>query len=221
MHLLLPYFILILVIIQLCLKNSTKKQETRTKAFIEKERQANSVRKKNIENLNYITIPDDIIQIEQNSADFHGIANRIPAVRRSYDRLLALQPRKILNLTGISNTDLKLEYGVANLTALTEYDDNFTELIRCISNIGHHLLENGDRNDAIIFLEFGIKTGGDIRSLYTDLAEIYIADNKPQKLEQLKLHASGLKSLNKDIILEQLTAIQNRPETPDSHILPY
>ena len=34
----------------------------------------------------------------------------------------ALKEKKILNLSGFTNTDLKLEYGVGNLTDLTDYD---------------------------------------------------------------------------------------------------
>ena len=42
--------------------------------------------------------------------------------------------RKLLNLSGISNTDLKLQYGHANLDLLAEYDQNFSNLLRCLDS---------------------------------------------------------------------------------------
>ena len=44
----------------------------------------------------------------------------------------ALKEKKILNLSGFTNTDLKLEYGVGNLTELTDYDNNYVTLSRSL-----------------------------------------------------------------------------------------
>ena len=42
--------------------------------------------------------------------------------------LTSLSTQPVVNLTGFTNTDLKLEYGTANITCLTEYDQNYTLL---------------------------------------------------------------------------------------------
>ncbi|MFR4338210.1 MAG: hypothetical protein ACLT33_09390 [Lachnospira pectinoschiza] len=62
---------------------------------------------------------------------------------RSYNTITGLKDKKILNLP-ISNTELKLSYGAANLTEFTEYDDNFTTLIKAPASLGHALIDNND-----------------------------------------------------------------------------
>ena len=123
---------------------------------------------------------------------------------RSYNTITGLKDKKILNLTGISNTELKLSYGAANLTELTEYDDNFTTLIKAIASLGHALTDNNDTADALSFLEYGISIGSDISSNYIDLAIIYAATDRFDDIRKLKEKAEMLKSLSRDNIIEQL-----------------
>ena len=122
---------------------------------------------------------------------------------RSYNTITGLKDKKILNLTGISNTELKLSYGAANLTELTEYDDNFTTLIKAIASLGHALIDNNDTADALSFLEYGISIGSDISSNYIDLAIIYAATDRFDD-RKLKEKAEMLKSLSRDNIIGQL-----------------
>ena len=58
MKLVLPYFIILLAIFQFFLKKNTKKHEELNKEFWKRERESNTVRKKDISALNYIIIPD-------------------------------------------------------------------------------------------------------------------------------------------------------------------
>ena len=123
---------------------------------------------------------------------------------RSYNTITGLKDKKILNLTGISNTELKLSYGVANLTELTEYDDNFTTLIKAIASLGHALIDNNDTADALSFLEYGISIGSDISSNYIDLCNnICFATDRFDDIRKLKEKAGMLKSLSRDNIIEQ------------------
>ena len=82
--------------------------------FWDRERKANSTRRKPLTDLDFISIPYD-------SLPFTGEVGN-PVIMESEAFLLGLKDAKIVNLNGISNTDLKLRYGVANLTDLTEYD---------------------------------------------------------------------------------------------------
>ena len=172
MHFILPYFIILIIILQFAIKRSSRNHKSRNQQFLERESRANQVRRKDISNLNYISIPD--------------------------------KDKKILNLTGISNTELKLSYGAANLTELTEYDDNFTTLIKAIASLGHALIDNNDTADALSFLEYGISIGSDISSNYIDLAIIYAATDRFDDIRKLKEKAEMLKSLSRDNIIGQL-----------------
>ena len=70
--------------------------------------------------------------------------------------LKTLASRKILNLSHQSNTDLKLAYGPANLPALSEYDQNYTTLLRNLVAYADCLIKNGFKAEAVPVLEFGI-----------------------------------------------------------------
>lgn len=204
MHLLLPYFIFLLILLHYFLRRGTRKQAEREQSFWDRENEANQVRKKDISNLNYITIPEELSLLNSRNNRFEDIYNSSNQVKRTYDRIQNMKNLKILNLTGISNTDLKLSYGVANLTSLTEYDDNFTSLVKDLASLGEMLFEADDYDNGVIILEFGIKIGSDIRSNYYLLADYYASKGDTKKIEYLKQKASLLKSLNKDVILEKL-----------------
>ena len=46
--------------------------------------------------------------------------------------LNSLKDEQIVNFTGISNTDLKLSFGAANLPTLSRFDQNYTLLARAL-----------------------------------------------------------------------------------------
>ncbi len=196
MHLLLPYFIIIIVLIQLKLRKNSKKEANSLKSFWEKESKANSVRKKNIANLDYITIPDDMSYETLETSDSDIIKAR--------NTLLSFKSKKMLNLTGFSNTDLKMEYGVANLTDLSAYDDNFADYIKAVLNLGKILMERGYTSEAIEVLELGIACKTDISSNYTLLADYYCEQGDKEGIRRLIHTAKELKSMNKDLILSKL-----------------
>lgn len=205
MHYIFPYFIILVIILQLVIRKNTRKQEQREHDYYERERRANLVRRQDISKLDYISLPDDIFLLDKSSSgDFLSLYENNPSIRESYSSLLKLKDSLILNLNGISNTDLKLKYGVANLTQLTEYDDNYTDLIKSLANLGHALIEAGQTEYAKIFLEYAISIGSDIRSNYADLAVIYISENNHDKINSLIDTVSDMDSINRDIILEQL-----------------
>lgn len=95
--------------------------EAKREAFWEKERLANTTRKKDLSNLDYITIPVENLPFpETGDEEITDIQNY----------LLKLSGTKIVNFTGISNTDLKLQYGAPNINLLMEFDKNYMELVR-------------------------------------------------------------------------------------------
>ena len=125
-------------------------------------------------------------------------------LQRALQTIENLKSKKILNLTGYSNTDLKLSYGVANLTELTEYDDNFTDLAKALAMAGHELLELNAPSLAEIYLSFGIDIGSDITSNYVDMGIIYAAKDDFESIKSLISKAKELNSLSKDSIIRQL-----------------
>ena len=203
MHFILPYFIIILIVIQLYLKKSTRSGSERSKKYWEREQKANSTRKQDISTLNYIKW-DDALPAIDNNLTLADILNNSPEALKTYNNIQTLKTEPMLNLSEYSNTDLKLKYGVANLDTLTQYEDNYTSFIKSLSELGHILIEHKDISDAAAFLEYAVKIGSDIRLTYTDLYALYSEAGNASKIRQLRQYASLIKSVNKDLIVSAI-----------------
>lgn len=154
----LAIFIIFCVILSYYIRKGNASQEKIQEDFWEKERLANNVRKKDISKLNYITIP------------LEKIPQKI--YTSTEENFFALAEKPILNLTGISNTDLKLQYGTANFTALAEYDENFAQLVSLLPEYTAELEEAGEISAAQALLEFAIEVGADSRKVHTQLENL-------------------------------------------------
>ncbi|MBP3617281.1 MAG: hypothetical protein J6J38_04510 [Lachnospiraceae bacterium] len=123
--------------------------------------------------------------------------------------ICALADSRILNLTGISNTELRLAYGTANLDPLTAYDQNFTTLIRALQKWGTLLASAGKQKDAVTVLSYGVSIGSDIAATYALLARLYKEQGDYHKIEELKESAEALTTLMKPSILRDLEQISS------------
>ncbi|MGN0340636.1 MAG: hypothetical protein ACI4D0_09065 [Lachnospira sp.] len=196
MKLVLPYFIILLAIFQFFLKKNSKKHEELNKDFWKREREANTVRRKDISNLSYITIPDNLPMSDCNDD-----------VIKALNKFYAFKGTKMLNLTGKSNTDLKTAYGAANLDALSEYDENCTQMLKSIIPLATELNKSGLTDEAAAYLEFGISCRTDITQNYTMLAEYYASNGNKDKIQHLVNVAESLDSLTKKPIISKLDSI--------------
>ena len=176
----------------------TQRENKRASEFWSKENRALNTKRKDISNLNYITVPLDTFPIGKYLDDI---------LRPFEETLTSLADKKIYNLTGISNTDLMLTYGAANLEALSACDENYTELVRAIAGYGEALASLSHTQDAITVLEYGIKIRSDVTSNYTLLASLYQETGDGRKIRSLIETAKILNSLSKDVILEKLNAM--------------
>ncbi len=180
-------------------KKDDKQRAESKKKFWDKEREANSVRKKDITFLNYIEVPlDKLPFIETDDDELNEYQNCIRS----------LADKRILNLNGISNTDLKLEYGAANLTALGEYDNNYNTLTSIIAKWGARLIALDMRDNAITVLEYGISIGSDVSRGYYLLADEYRKMGRPDDIDRLIDEAEKLNSIMKKPILAKLNELR-------------
>lgn len=198
--------------IMIYMKVTTNRFNTGDEKRIEEERRSNSVRKKSLDELDYITIPFDSLPFStkggaESSAEpgtEAGTEDADPAIARDEADVLALKDKKIVNFTGISNTDLKLTYGAPNLPLLMEYDQNFTELVRALDSWGTHLLGQGKTAQARTVLEFAVECRTDLKSSYVQLADIYAENFEFDRIDHIIEIADGLNSLMKGPIVRAL-----------------
>lgn len=168
--------------------------------FLEQESRANSVRKADISALPYVEIPLDELPLDALSAcGYSALA----------EKLRALASVKILNLSMYTNTELKLMYGPANLTALSDCDNAYTSLIMLLNKIGASLLEADRPDDAEKFLSFAISIGSDITTSYTMLATLYAKKHDINRIDRLIGNADSLTSLSGKTIQSNLRSIRS------------
>ena len=84
-----------------------------------------------------------------------------------------LSEKKMVNLTGISNSDLKLKYGTGNFNDLSAADNNYIRLIQWSGKLLTCLEEEGRIEDARPLIDFLSENGisSKIISRYTKKAE--------------------------------------------------
>lgn len=184
------------IILAFTLNKQKKSAKAMEQSFWAREREANSVRRKPLDSLNYIHIPLDKLPFDI-MADDTSIAE--------YQTLIKdLSTQSIVNLTGYSNTDLKLEYGTANITVLSEYDQNYTVLVRTLQQWADILYDANYVEEARVLMEFAVTTGTDISRTYYKLADIYTASGDIFQIEQLIAQAESLRTSTKNTIVRTL-----------------
>lgn len=176
-------------------KKHTRLEQKKEDEFWEREREANSVRRKPIDHLDYIKIPKELpVDLLKDNIEMPNILKTVESLRND----------KILNLTGYSNTDLKLEYGAPNLSELSRYDSNFTALVTTFQKWADLLLNEDYEKEAVGLMEYIVSIGGDIGKTYRLLGKYYLKNSMEDKFDELIKSADSLRSLNKPYILQSV-----------------
>ncbi len=168
--------------------------------FWGRENQANLTRNTEISDLEFITIPLERLPMSDHT----------DATINSYrDTILNLSSKKIVNLTGLTNTELKLKYGAANINLLSEYDNNYIVLVSILQKWGERLYHNGNSEEAVAVLEFGVMCLTDVRKTYLLLAGIYVEQHTPEKIDPLLEILPFTRIVRKDSLAEALVKLKN------------
>ena len=196
MLLVLASLFIITLIISHALKKEKNAAEKVLDEYFAREHEANRTRKQPLDDLNYVQIPFDFIPktlLEDNAI-----------VQDCHETLERLADKKIVNFTGYTNTDLKLQYGIANLPTLMAYDENYTLYARTIYKLAKLYYENGYESNARILLEKAVESGTDITGNYTLLVSIYQKKDEQDKITALISQTDQLHSASKANIKRSL-----------------
>lgn len=200
------YILASLIIFILVIAHNIRKanniQQKNEMSFWEKEKLANETRRQPLDGLNYIKIPLDRLPMHTMEEN-EQVAECLRIINE-------LSEEPVVNLTGITNTDLKLEYGAANITALTQYDQNYTLLASTLQQWADLLYREGFVEETRQILEFAVDTRTDVSRCYDLLANICLQNGDNDKIEELKEIAKTLNSLNKEVILRHLNKKTDR-----------
>lgn len=180
-------------------KKSDRQMREPIEQFLERESAANLVRKQSLDDLAYIRIPEDFFSFSYN-------AETDPDAAEAMTILNSIREEQIVNFTGLSNTDLKLSYGAANLPLLSRFDQNYTLLARALQSLAEYLVRKEQKKDAIRVLEFAVETRTDISASYKLLGDLYIENGSPEKVNDLIPKAAALNSALSGAIVRSLKA---------------
>jgi hypothetical protein len=188
--------VILSIVIAVTLARSKKYDASVDQDFWAREKQANSTRRKPLDDLDYIKIP-----LEQFPMDL--LADNPKA--DDYKQIIrSLSEIPVVNFTGITNTELKLRYGAPNIDLLTSYDQNYTLLVRTLQQWAQALYDAGYPKEACTLLEFSISTGTDVSATYRLLCQIYTEQGTPEKIGDLYPIAETLNSAMQKTILQIL-----------------
>lgn len=176
MPIMLMCIILFILLFRYRLNSITSQEQLEEEEYLQKERDASHSSPKSFEDLSFICIPLDHLH-------FHSSTDT--TLCRLEEELHNLSKEKICNLSGISNTDLKLKYGAKNLELLSEYDQNYTTLVRILAEWSTRLFELDYDDDAIAVAEYAIECNSNVSKTYTTLAKIYKKRGQFDKLYNL------------------------------------
>jgi hypothetical protein len=194
--------ILILIFIlwfQYEIRKNNKLTNKNSNKFWKAEQEANLTRRKDITNLDYIVIPLERLPMEDSD----------DLTLNSYrDTIRKLSDKKILNLTGQTNRELKLNYGSANFNYLMECDNNYITFISMLHKWGDRFYNLGLRDEAVSILEYAVTCSTDVHKTYRLLAHIYLEQGVPDKIEELITIISSSNMFQKEELRKELTRLK-------------
>lgn len=171
-----------------------------TDDFWSQEKNANSNRRVDISELNYITISTEQLPMSENSDQ----------TINSYRNTIAkLSGKKMINLSRLTNTELKSKYGTANITLLSEYDSNYIALVSILQKWAERLYSQENFTDCKSVLEYSVFCITDVKKAYILLAELYMQQNTPEKIVDLINAIPKTNIYDKDCLIKVLISIQN------------
>lgn len=189
-------FIIFILVLTHRIHRQRNQEASNEKSFWEREQAANSVRRKPLDNLEYIHIPIEDLP--------HNLMTEDETVADCLNTINGLLEQKIVNFTGYTNTELKFEYGTANIDLLAAYDQNYTLLVTTLQKWADALWNADHKKEAVQIMEFAVNTRTDVSRAYYKLAEYYSANGQREKINALIDTAETLRSANKKFIVRTL-----------------
>lgn len=183
-------------------KNRNKPDHVSVSSYLKREENANSVRRKDISNLPYIHVPLETLPIDITLND-EKKQSKIEKYRKEIDYL---SDKQMLNLIGISNTELKEQYGVANLDKLTTYDLNYGKMFSNLQWYATEIFEDYPEEAATI-MEYMVNEGTDISSTYELLGQYYVANRNRNSFDMLFSKIPDRNSVSGKTIINKLNQI--------------
>lgn len=179
--------------------NLEKKRREREAQFWAREEEAKTAPNRDLTDISYIKIPLDSFPI--------GLVDTDEAMLIE-DELTSLSALPILNLSDMTNTDIRLAYGADNFDYMKSVGENFDRLEVLLCDYAKLLIENSRHAEAIPVLEFAVKENTTISSSFMLLGECYDETGRPDDIERLIAAVEARDLVMKASILDYLNGLR-------------
>jgi hypothetical protein len=167
--------------------------------LLRREDAANATRRKDISQLPYVNVPLDTLPLNFTVND----EKKQLKIDEYVKEIHSLSEKKMLNLIGVSNTELKETYGPANLEALSIYDQTYARYIRTLYLLSDIIYADYPA-EAAKLSEYCISIGTDISGTYELLGKYYLSHNERERFEELYQHIPDKESISGKTIINKL-----------------
>lgn len=184
------------LIINGAIRRSNRFDKEKRRRYLEREEKASRTPSQNLDKIRWIKIPDSL------PLDTMPEDSKASKISESIHNLSL---KKITNLSGFTNTDLKLEYGAVNLKELSAADSNCIVLLRNISSLAEIYIKNDHYDEAMQLLQFAVEAGSDDPKQFEALSSYYLEDENYDAIYRLKEIADKLNSERAETISDKLS----------------
>lgn len=192
-------------VIQHNVKKNTGNDKEKIASYLKRDTDANFARRKDISNLSYIQIPFDKLPLDITLKD----PNMQSKIAEYQKNIRDMKEKKMLNLSGISNIELKENYGTANLELLTIYEGNYSNYIRTLSLYANAIFSEYPV-EAVQLCEYCLEIGTDISSTYTLLGGYYLSHGNQDAFQHLYECVPDSETIAGKIIINKLDKMKNQ-----------
>lgn len=205
--LLLPSITILVLVLNHNIRKNKNKDDKSVTSYLSREDRANCARRKDLTDLPYIEVSHNTLPLDITLKDEKKqlqISNYIKEIH-------LLSEKKMLNLIGVSNTELKEEYGPANLEVLTIYDQNYSRYIRNLHLLADCIYEEYP-NEAVALWEYCLSIGTDISGTYASLGKHYVTKHQKEQFMKLYDYIPSKSTISGKTIVNKLDSLKEQFE---------
>lgn len=200
--LLLPSITILILVLNHNIRKNKSKDEHSVHSYLSREDAANSTRRKDLSTLPYIEVPLNTLPLDITLND----EKKQLQISQYIKEIRSLSEKQMLNLIGISNTELKEQYGPANLELLTMYDINYSRYIRNLHLLADCIYSEFPE-EAIYIWEYCLSIGTDISGTYGKLGQHYIDNSNKEQFMKLYDYIPNRDTISGKTIINKLDSL--------------
>ena len=169
---------IILCFILAVLRNThSKKRKAFVTQFLDEEHMANSSRKKDIDP-SLLYEPDESLLAFVGENDPHGV-------------LKTSKKQMIYFSEPMTNLDIKRRFGASQVERVAQFEENYAAYLKAFVVWGQALHSENNLEEAIVVIMHSISLGAEIRIAYKLAADIFVANNDMDGLDELLSYAES------------------------------